>query len=120
MGAEAGGIDPIANRVVRIVREAMDDKEEYEDWLMFMVIKYGINSAISADDINKEPTHRVVAAVSAKHISSNQKILEVRSGFWGKSTHVEEFMMTEKAQRYLNIMNNSDRVVEPQSIKENE
>ena len=108
MGAPSGGIDPITGRIVGIMHEAATDKEAYEDWLMFMVIKYGVGQHIPADVVQDEPMHKVIAAVSAKHMLMHP---------WAEK-YSTYYTITEKAQRYLSIVETHDKVVEPQSEKE--
>lgn len=108
MGAAAGGIDPITGRTAGVIREAANDKEPYEDWLMSMVITYGVEQQIPANLIQDEPIHKVIAAVSAKHMLMHP---------WAEK-YSTYYTITEKAQRYLSIVETHDKVVEPQSEKE--
>lgn len=119
MGAVSGGIDPITGKVTRIMRELQDSKEKYADWLMGMLITHGINNDIPLEALANEPDYRLISAFHTEHIVKvkDEEVRDRGSAFWPEVTPAK-YQLTEAAQRYLNVMNNDARVIEPQSIKE--
>lgn len=88
MGSFAGAPNMITGKT-----EPIDDMQ-YDDWLMWAVIQYGIDSP--HDDI-KANYSKIRAAISIGHLLA-EEVME-HSGM----TH--RYAFTKKAQRYLDMIN---------------
>lgn len=99
MGASWGGIDPITNRVVGIMDRTKDDHTTYDEWLTWMIINHGVDSDITAENIAKEPDYKLMTAMASSHMVASD-------------TNNGTIRITDKAQRYLRILNDSDRMID--------
>lgn len=88
MGALPGGINMITGRT-----EPLEPAQSYEEWLMELLIQHGTD-IFEFDDARK-PYSKYTAAISIGHIELQE------------SAGVIEYKhrLTNKAQRYLDIMN---------------
>ncbi len=89
MGAPYGGIDMITGSVVGRPREA--DAMDYDDWLMMMVIKHGIDQPFAIRDDGNYSYGKFTGAKACSHMVQKDNTSEVR--------------FTDKAKRYLDIVN---------------
>lgn len=88
MGSFAGAPNMITGKT-----EPIDDMN-YDDWLMWAVIQYGINNPLNEI---KAPLSKIRAAVSIGHLLAEE--LVEPSGF------TQRYAFTKKAQRYLDMIN---------------
>ena len=93
MGAPYGGIDMITDKPV-----GRDKGQSYDDWLMEMVIKYGIGQTI--ETIISE-TWFIEVALGIEHMTGNPYD---SLGKWN-------YKLTDKAHRYLEMLENYDRLL---------
>jgi hypothetical protein len=93
MGALPGGINMITGRT-----EPLEPAQSYEDWLMELLIQHGTD--IFDFDDGRKPYSKYTAALSIGHIEVQESKAQESVGLLGY-----KHRLTNKAQRYLNIMN---------------